>query len=70
LRAPADQEVTVELTNNGSALHNWVIPDEDVTMDLVSGGESGTTTFTLSAGEYEYVCEVHPQEMVGVLLVE
>jgi plastocyanin len=70
LRAPADQEVTLELANNGDSLHNWVIPDEDVTMELVPGGETGTTTFTLAAGEYEYICEVHPQEMTGVLLVE
>ena len=39
-------------------------------MDFVEGGASGTVVFTLEAGEYEYVCEVHPEEMTGVLQVE
>lgn len=70
LTAPADTEVTLEFTNDGSTLHNWIVPEEEITMDLVQGGESGDVTFTLPAGEYEYVCEAHPTEMTGTLTIE
>ena len=70
LTAAADTEVTLVMTNEGSALHNWAVPDEGVEMDLVSGGEEGETTFNLPAGEYEFTCEVHPEEMTGTLVVE
>ncbi|MEX2237353.1 MAG: cupredoxin domain-containing protein [Dehalococcoidia bacterium] len=70
LHAPAGEEVTLELFNNGAALHNWSVPSEGIATELINGGESGTVTFTLDAGEYDYVCEVHPQEMQGTLIVE
>jgi plastocyanin len=70
LTAPADTEVTLTVNNEGSALHNWIVPDEEVTMDLVPGGETGEVTFTLPAGEYEYLCEAHPTDMQGTLVVE
>jgi cytochrome c oxidase subunit 2 len=70
MRAAAG-EITLELANEGSALHNFAIPDEDVATDLIPGGETATVTFTLSEpGEYEYQCDVHPTEMQGTLIVE
>ena len=70
LTAPADQEATLELVNEGSALHNWALADEDVATELIPGGETTSVTFTLAAGEYDYLCEVHPQQMTGTLIVE
>jgi plastocyanin len=70
LTAPADTEVTLQFNNEGSTLHNWIVPEEEITMDLIQGGESGQVTFTLPAGEYEYLCEAHPTEMIGTLVVE
>jgi plastocyanin len=70
LTAPADTEVTLRVNNDGSTLHNSIVPEEEITMDLVEGGESGEVTFTLPAGEYEYRCEAHPTEMIGTLIVE
>ena len=70
LRAAAG-EITVTLVNEGSNLHNFAIPDEDVAMDLIDGGDTGSVTFTLSEpGEYDYRCDVHPTEMQGTLVVE
>lgn len=64
-------EISVELTNDGDTLHNFAIPDEDVAAELISGGESTTVTFTIEeAGEYDYRCDVHPEEMQGTLVVE
>lgn len=70
LSAPADQEATVELVNEGSSLHNFAIADQDVASELIPGGETTTVTFTLPAGEYDYLCEVHPQDMTGTLTVQ
>ena len=70
LTAPAGAEVTLEVNNEGGTLHNWIVPEEEITMDLVPAGESGEVTFTLPAGEYEYRCEAHPTEMIGTLTVE
>lgn len=70
LTAAAGAEVTLELTNEGSSLHNWIVEDQDIATELIPGGETATVTFTLEAGEYDYLCEVHPQEMTGTLIVE
>lgn len=70
LTAPADTEVTLIVDNQGSTLHNWILPEPQVTMELVPAGESGEVSFTLPAGRYEYRCEAHPTEMVGTLTVE
>jgi hypothetical protein len=70
LTAPAGQEATIELVNEGSSLHNWAIPGEDVATELIPGGEATTATFNLPAGEYDYLCEVHPDDMTGTLIVQ
>ena len=84
LRAPAGTDVTVTLENVGAALHNMHIanPDYESTFceaggrdpcsdpDQVEAGDSATLTFNLPAGEYEYRCDFHADEMQGVLTVE
>ena len=70
LTAPAGQEATLELINEGASLHNWAIPDEDLATELIPGGETVSITFTLEAGEYDYLCEVHPDQMTGTLVVQ
>lgn len=84
LRAPADTEVTFTVVNIGAALHNMHIANPDFESsfcevgerdpcsdpDQVQAGEDGTITFNLPAGEYEYRCDFHVDEMAGTLVVE
>jgi plastocyanin len=70
LEAPAGEEATLELVNQGQSLHNWAIPEQEVTTELIGGGQTTSVTFTLEAGEYEFLCEVHPDDMQGTLSVQ
>ena len=65
-----DTEATVTLTNNGSALHSFSVPDLDVEIEA-EGGESAQVTFATTglAGAYEFLCKYHPEEMNGTLTV-
>ena len=72
----ANQQYTLNLTNQGAALHNWHLrgvagPDgRDVQTRLLSGGQSETIQFTVpQPGTYDFLCDVHPVEMVGRLTV-
>ena len=69
LTASANRVVAVILRNEGGNPHNLAVPDENVGMPVVDGGNSAITTFDLPPGEYEYLCEVHPS-MRGTLTVE
>lgn len=74
--AKAGQKTTVTLNNQGSAIHNFQLlnqngPDgKEIQTALIKAGESGSVDFTLPAGSYEYYCAVHPAEMRGKLKVE
>jgi heme-degrading monooxygenase HmoA len=72
LTAVAGQETTFELENAGVAIHNMSVNDgEFVSVPaIINGGDTGTLTFTLDAGTYEYRCDYHPDAMVGDLTVE
>lgn len=78
----AGQTVTFDLTNIGGAIHNMRIAgedgeyntDDDAVSDpeVISGGESGTLTWTApdAAGEIVFQCDFHPTDMVGTITVE
>ncbi len=80
LSATAGVETTLNLTNEGSAIHNMSISgpdgqlgtDDDIVSDpeIVSGGQDAEITFTLPAGTYPYHCEFHPDQMKGDLEVQ
>jgi plastocyanin len=86
LTAPADEETVVNLKNEGAAIHNVHIADASGNYPAnfctaggptpcsdptrIAGGQSGTITFTLSAGEYPFRCDYHPTEMKGTLTVQ
>ena len=82
LAVPAGEEITINLTNEGIAIHNMRFAgednqydnDDDATSDpaLVNGGADGVLTFTApgEAGTYDYRCDFHPTDMKGQIEVE
>lgn len=75
LEAPADTPFTLEFDNqDATAPHNVVIKNPDG-----SNVDMGDTSFfqgpekrtydvpALAAGDYQFICEVHPTTMVGTL---
>lgn len=81
LKVPAGAEITVNLTNDGSAIHNMRFGGEDKkyfnaddsvsTPDLVNPGQTGVLVFTApaAAGKYIYQCDIHPTDMLGEIEV-
>jgi plastocyanin len=58
---------TISLTNEGEASHTFTIEDGAIDEELEPGA-SADVTVDLEAGEYEFICEFHPQ-MTGRLTV-
>lgn len=81
----AGSEITIDLANEGSAIHNMHIASTG-SFDIaicrtggdapcsdpasIRGGASGTITFNLPPGTYDYRCDFHTAEMKGTLVVE
>jgi plastocyanin len=68
------QEITVAsggsvaVSNQDSTTHTFT--SEDAGFDLsLAGGESGEGEVTAEAGEYEFLCTIHPS-MTGTITVE
>lgn len=53
------EEVTLEVTNDGGAAHNFVVDDLDVSTGTLDSGEVATVTLTVPEGGVEYVCTLH-----------
>jgi plastocyanin len=82
LTVPAGATVTVNLTNDGAAIHNMRIAgadnefdnDDDAVSDpdIVNGGDPATIDWTApdTAGEIDFRCDFHPTDMVGTITVE
>jgi uncharacterized cupredoxin-like copper-binding protein len=69
---PADTDVTIDLTNEGAAPHNFAIDALNVSVDLPPGAKE-SVVINAPAGEYEYYCNVpgHKEAgMVGKLIVK
>ena len=65
---PADTEITVNLTNNGAATHNFSIDALGVNAGDIAAGESKTVTFNSgAAGEYEFYCNIPGHKDVGMV---
>lgn len=77
LKIPAGQEITINLENNGSAIHNMRFAGEDNKYntsddavskpDIVAAGQKAVMTFTApaKAGKYTYHCDFHTTDMKG-----
>ncbi len=64
--AAPGEAVTFELTNNGAAIHNFVIAGGP-NSGIVAAGASATVTYTMGDADVQFVCEFHPPDMVGTI---
>jgi plastocyanin len=75
IEATAGEAFTITLVNNDSAPHNISIYTEEGGEALALGptaaaGQTVTTEVeALEAGEYFFVCDIHPADMTGTLVV-
>ena len=76
IQATAGEAFTVTFVNNDTMPHNISFYTEEggeeiVIGDVINGGETVEVEVpALEAGEYFFVCDVHPAEMTGSLVVE
>ncbi len=80
LKVPLNETTTIEITNEGTAIHNFRIagPDgewntgDDLVSDpdLILSGQSAVVKFTPTlAGTYTFRCDIHPTTEGGVIVV-
>jgi len=71
---PANTRVTITMTNQGVTIHNFTVPDLNITSGDVAPGETKTITFNSGpVGQHQYVCTVpgHTEAgMVGTMTVK
>ena len=78
LKVPLNETTTIEITNEGAALHNfriagadgeWNTDDDVATADFITGGDSASVEFTPTlAGTYTFRCDIHPDTQGGVIV--
>ncbi len=72
LTAPADERLTLRLSNDSSVAHNVSIYHRDGEALFTGEVFTGPRVIeypipALAAGSYQFVCDVHPQQMTGTL---
>ena len=76
IQATAGEAFTITFTNNDTAPHNVSVYTEEggeeiVLGDVIDGGATVEVEVpALDAGEYFFVCDIHPNEMTGSVVVE
>jgi plastocyanin len=86
LPVPAGEEITFDLVNNGSAIHNMHVAgggeydtdfcgpgDDDPCSDpnQIRSGDTGTITITIAEpGSYDFRCDFHAEQMTGTIEVQ
>lgn len=75
IQAPAGEAFTIRFTNNDTVPHNVSVyieegGEEIVLGDVIDGGASVEVEVPAQeAGEYFFVCDVHPTDMTGTVVV-
>jgi len=70
LKGTAGQKMTLELSNEGSALHNFSVTDQNVEQDVPSGQKAEVTVTFPQSGTLVFFCKYHQTlGMVGALEV-
>jgi plastocyanin len=59
IEVPAGEPVTLEVANEGSAPHNFVIDDLDISSGTLDDGDVVTISLTAPEGTIEFVCTFH-----------
>ena len=78
LKVSLNETTTVEISNEGAAIHNfriagadgeWNTDDDVATADFITGGDSASVEFTPTlAGTYTFRCDIHPDVQGGVIV--
>jgi plastocyanin len=66
LRVNADEEITVEVSNEDDTAHDFAVESLDLNTGTIEPGEVSTATLTVPKGGLEFVCTFH-SEMKGRL---
>lgn len=70
LEVPAGEDFCIEFTNNDTVPHDVGVIETGFNGDDVQPGDSITYVIpAMDAGEYTFFCTLHPQAMVGDLIV-
>jgi plastocyanin len=70
LKGTAGQKMTLELSNEGTALHNFSVTDQNVDQDVPSGQKAEVTVTFPQSGTLVFFCKYHQTlGMVGALEV-
>jgi plastocyanin len=64
LQLEPGQEVTVEVSNEDSIPHDFVVESVDVSAGTIEPGGAATATFTVPPSDTTFVCTIHP-DMTG-----
>jgi len=65
LTIPADTDTTISLPNEGASVHDFVIDELNVDVE-VKPGETGSVTINAPAGKYTYYCSVPGHREAGM----
>jgi len=78
VQVPLNETTTIEISNEGSAIHTfriagadgeWNTDDDVVTADFITDGDSASVEFTPTlAGTYTFRCDVHWDVQGGVIV--
>lgn len=75
IEVPTGKEVTFDLKNEGSAIHNMSVKVDGKEIvsepDTVRAGQSAKLVATFAkAGTYDFKCDFHPTDMTGKITVK
>ena len=70
ISAPAGEEVTVTVTNDGDNPHTFSSEEAGFDSDTIDAGATAEVTFTMPDAETPFLCNIHGESMSGTLVPE